>query len=147
MRLIRVTAMSAVLLSATACVDVYAPWGTSGTYELYSANGRPVPAVIYARGGTRPWTLSLIGGEMRLRGDHTFRLDLTYRDRDGSIETVYTQGLSGTWEREDDTVWLDFQEPETGEWVSVAVNRRRSELEFNVRGAVPGSTVRILFVR
>lgn len=147
MRLLRVTAVSAVLMGSTACVDVYAPWGTSGTYELYSANGRPVPTVIYSRSGNRPWTLSLIGGEIRLRSDHTFRLDLTYRDVEGSTETVYTQGISGSWEREDDTVWLDFQDPDTGELVSVAVNRRHSELEFNVSGAVPGSTVRIVFIR
>ena len=139
--------MLATALSLTACDDFVGPWGSSGTYDLLSANGEPVPAVLYSRGGANRYSVTLTGGELRLRDDDTFTLDLDYVEDDAGVQTRYTQGIAGEWSTENDTIWLDYVNPDTGDWTSLGATRRHGTLELTIPGAVAGTTVRTVFAR
>ena len=93
----RAMAVLMTALSLTACDDFVGPWGLSGTYDLQSANGDPVPSVVYSRGGTNPLVVTLTGGLLRLRDDDTFTLDIDYAEDDGAAHTHYTQGIAPRW--------------------------------------------------
>lgn len=143
----RAMAVLMTALSLTACDDFVGPWGLSGTYDLQSANGDPVPSVVYSRGGTNPLVVTLTGGLLRLRDDDTFTLDIDYAEDDGAAHTHYTQGIAGEWSPENDTIWLDYVDPDTGNWTSLGAIRRHGTIEITIPGAVAGTTVRTVFNR
>jgi len=140
-------ATAAVLLAPAACVGIFDVWGPSGTYDLSSANGQRVPAVVFSQSGTSPLTITLLGGQVRLRDDHSFRMDVDYLEFDGHQETRYTQGISGHWSEDRETVWLDYFDPDTGDRSSLAANEYHDQLEMTIAGATDGTTIRIVFVR
>jgi hypothetical protein len=145
MRFMRAMAVAAIALSLSACIEFIGPWGISGRYDLYAANGASVPAVVYSRNGAHPFVITLTGGELRLRDDESFTLDLDYVENDGGAETRYTQGIAGQWSSENDTVWLDYVDPTTGERTSLGAFWHHSTLEVTIPGAVQGATVRVAF--
>jgi hypothetical protein len=147
MRAARLLAMGAVAISMAACSDVFGPWGSEGLYDLRTANGQRVPAVVFARSGNSQLTVTLVGGELFLRRDNSFRLDMTYEEWDGRAETRYTQGISGTWEWNGDEIFLDYLDPETGEWDYLAATHRHNDVEISIPGAVVGSSIRVVFRR
>jgi hypothetical protein len=147
MRVLRSMLAGAAVLSLTACVDVYGSWGSEGLYDARTANGARVPAIVYERLGSGGYTVTLTGGSLRLRGDDTFRLDLDYSEYDGHSTTYYTQGISGEWSNDDGTIWLDYVDPEIGDWVSLAAIRRHDTLELTIPGAQTGASIRVTFER
>jgi hypothetical protein len=148
MRAMRAVLMMAAVVIPAACTVSIEPFGPSGTYELRTANGQRVPAVVFSRTGADGYTVTLLGGEVRLRGDNTFRMDLDYVDVDARTETRYTQGVNGDWSTDrDGTIWLDFVDPDTGDWTSLAAFRSSDNLEITIPGATVGSTVRTTFQR
>ncbi len=140
-------ALLAVTVSTSGCIAVFDSWDPRGLYDLRSANGDYVPAVVFSRNGSGGYTVTLLRGDLRLRGDHTFRMELDYIDEDATSETRYTQGISGEWSDDNDTIWLDYVDPESGDWASLAAFKRHNELEVNIPGAVSGASVRALFER
>ena len=146
-RTLRTAVLIAGTMGAGACVEVFDPWGPEGFYGLRYANGERVPAVVYYESGNGPFEITLLGGELRLRADGTFRMDLDYAEWDGRVETRYTQGLTGEWDQEHDTVWLDYIDPETSDWTSLAANRRHETLEFSMPGVISGAPIRVEFLR
>jgi hypothetical protein len=130
-----------------ACSDVFGPQGSEGLYGLRTANGQRVPAVVFARSGNNQLTVTLVGGELFLRRDHSFRLDMTYEEWDGRSETRYTQGISGTWEWSGGEIFLDYLDPESGRWDYLAATQRRNDMEISIPGAVVGSSIRVVFRR
>jgi hypothetical protein len=146
MRAVRLLAMGAVAISVAACSD-FGPWGSDGLYDLRTANGQRVPAVVFDRSGNNQLTVTLVGGELFLRSDHSFRLDIEYEEWDGRTETRYTQGIAGTWEWEGDEIFLDFRDPSTGEWDFLAATHRHNDIELAIPGAVAGSSIRVVFRR
>jgi hypothetical protein len=147
MRAARLLAMGAVAISMAACSDVFGPWGSEGLYDLRTANGQRVPAVVFNRSGSSQLTVTMVGGELFLRGDDSFRLDIEYEEWDGRTETRYTQGITGTWQWDGDEIFLDYFNPDTGEWDYLAATHRHSDVELVIPGAVVGSTIRVVFRR
>ena len=147
MRALRTMLAVTSLLAAGGCVDVYGPWGTSGTYHVLAANGQGIPAVLLTRVGEDGYTVRLTGGELRLRGDESFRLDLDIVESDRVSDTFYTQGLSGVWDRYGDVIRLEYTDPETGAWLSVAAYRGDGQLEVTLPGLVYGINVRLVLER
>src|SRR4029079_1061324 len=128
------------------CVGVFDFGGPQGTYDLTSANGQRVPAVVYSESGTSPFTITLLGGQVRLRDDHSFRMDLDYLEFDGHTETRYTQGISGHWSEDRESVWLDYFDPDSGDRASLAADEYHGDLELTIAGSTDASTIRIVFV-
>lgn len=146
MRAVRLLAMGAVAISVAACSD-FGPWGSEGLYDLRTANGQRVPAVVFDRSGSNQLTVTMVGGELFLRSDDTFRLDIDYEEWDGRALTRYTQGITGTWEWDGDEIFLDFVDPYTGEWDYLAATHRHDDIEISIPGALPGTSIRVLFRR
>ena len=97
--------MLAAAVVAVGCKDSVAPTpaGPAGDYPLRSIDGNPPPQIVLA---TPEATISIVGGEVRLRTDGTFR-DST------DLEIVTAQGVqrdfdvgSGTWRISNDTVFF-----------------------------------------
>lgn len=147
MRAVRMLAIGAVAISLSACSDAFGPWGSEGLYDLRTANGQRVPAVIFERSGNNQLSVRMVGGELLLRRDNSFRLDITYEEWDGRTETRYTQGVSGTWEWSGDEIFLDYLDPTTGEWEYLAATHRHNDLELLIPGAVVGTSIRVVFRR
>jgi hypothetical protein len=148
MRAVRIVSMGAMAISLAACSDdVFGPWGSEGFYDLRTANGVRVPAVVFDRSGNNELTVTMVGGELVLRGDDSFRLDIDYEEWDGRTETRYTQGIAGTWEWEGDEIFLDYRDPFTGNWEYLAATKRHDDVELLIPGAVAGSSIRVVFRR
>lgn len=147
MRTLRMLVATAPLLAAGACYDPFGPWGPTGTYYVESANGQGIPAALVTRVGSGAFTVWLTGGELRLRRDGSFRLELDYVESDDRAEVYYTQGLSGTWEREYDAVHLYYSDPETGHGRVVTAYRHYGELEVTLPGLAYGVSVRLILDR
>ena len=94
-----------------------------------------------------PLVVTLTGGLLRLRDDDTFTLDIDYAEDDGAAHTHYTLGIAGEWSPENDTIWLDYVDPDTGNWTSLGAIRRHGTIEITIPGAVAGTTVRTVFNR
>lgn len=135
------------LLSVAACDEGFFPWGVTGTYQLEAVNGRNIPAIVFQRVGRDDFTVSVINGEMRLRGDGSFRLDVGYRETEPGAETEYGVSLAGRWERYDDLILLEYVDPGTGRWVSMGAVPRNQSLEFSLPAAGIGVGMRVLFER
>jgi hypothetical protein len=133
-------------MSLAACDDGFGPWGSEGFYVARSANGDRVPAVLFEQSGSDPYSVSLLGGELHLRGDDTFRMELDYFERDGDAETFYSQGISGEWYWEGDGITLDYFDPDVEDWRVLRAHRRHDTMEVTIAG-VAGQSVRVVFVR
>jgi hypothetical protein len=144
MRAVRLLAMGAVAISVAACSD-FGPWSSEGLYDLRTANGQSVPAVVFDRSGNNQLTVTMVGGELFLRSDDSFRLDIDYREWDGRTETRYTQGITGTWEWDGGEIFLNYLDPYTGDWDYLAATHRHNDVEISIPGAVAGSSIRVLF--
>ncbi len=136
-----------LLVGLTACDDLLGPWGTEGTYRADEVNGRVVPAVVFQRIGSSAFAVSVVGGELRLRGDGTFRLDLEYSEVEPTAEIRYGVALAGRWTRDDDAVLLQYTDPDTGRWRTLAATRRRGTVEVTLPAAGVGVSMRVLFAR
>ena len=144
MRAVRLLAMGAVAISVAACSD-FGPWGSEGLYDLRTANGQSVPAVVFDRSGNNQLTVTMVGGELFLRSDDSFRLDIDYEEWDGRTRTTYTQGITGTWEWDNGEIFLNYLDPFTGDWEYLAATHRHNDVEISIPGAVAGSSIRVLF--
>lgn len=144
MRTLRAFAIAAAMLSLAACDDGFGPWGSEGYYFARQANGDRLPAVLYEESGPVPYSVSLTGGELRIRGDDTFRMEIDYHERDGTTNTYYTQGIAGNWTWDGDGIRLDYIDPATDNWRSLRANRRYDQMEVTIAG-VAGQTVRVVF--
>ncbi len=139
--------MVAGVTGLMACDDAFGPWGSSGTYALSTVNGQALPAPVFQRVGNDAWSVSVIGGELRLRSDHTFRMDVEYLEQEPGAEVRYATALTGRWGRENDLVTLEYVDPGTGRWRAIAAVRRRGSLEFSLAAAGIGVGMRALFER
>ena len=146
MRAVRLLAMGAVAMSVAACSD-FGPWGSEGLYDLRTANGQRVPAVVFDRSGSNMLTVTMVGGELFLRRDDSFRLDIEYEEWDGRTQTRYTQGITGTWSWDGDEIFLDYLDPSTGRWDYLAATHRGNDVEISIPGALPGTSIRVVFRR
>jgi hypothetical protein len=135
------------LLALAACDDGWGVWGVGGTYQLEAVNGRNIPAVVFERVGRDDFQVAVVNGELRLRGDNSFRLDIMYRETEPGTETEYGTSLAGRWERHDDLVVLEYVDPGTGRWWSMAAVPRNGSLEFSLPAAGVGVGMRVLFER
>jgi hypothetical protein len=149
MRMLRTVLVIAPMLAAGACVvvDPFGPWSPSGTYYVVSANGQGIPAVLVTRVGDGGFMARLTGGELRLRSDRSFRLDIDLLESDRVSDTYFTQGLSGTWEGSGDAVRLTYVDPDTDAWRSVWAYREHGDLEVTLPGIVYGINVRLVLDR
>jgi len=134
-------------MGLAACDDLLGPWGTEGTYRADEVNGRAVPAVVFQRIGSTAFAVSVVGGELRLRGDGTFRLDIDYLETEPTAEVRYGVALAGRWSRDAGGVLLEYTDPTTGRWRSVAATQRRGTLEVTLPAAGVGVSMRVLFAR
>lgn len=144
MRYVRALTIAAASLSLAACDDGFGPWGSEGYYFARQANGARLPAVLYSESGPTPYSVTLLGGELRIRGDDTFRMELDYFERDGGTEIRYSQGINGSWYWDGDGIRLDYIDPELDEWRSLRANRRYDQMEVTIAG-VAGQSVRVVF--
>jgi hypothetical protein len=147
MRALRLLLVGATVAGSSGCSDVFGPWGSEGFYDLRSANGDRVPAVVFERYGNDPLVVTMLGGELHLRRDDSFRLDIDYVEHENGTEFRYTQGVSGYWEWDGDAIWLDYIDPQTGEWESLAANRHHDALEIVIPGVLRGTSIRTVFRR
>jgi hypothetical protein len=136
----------AAVMSLAACDDGFGPYGSEGLYGAHSANGDRLPAVLYEESGPVPYSITLIGGELRLRSDDTFRMELDYFEVDGNTHRSYSQGIAGEWYWDGDGMRLDYIDPEFDEWRSLRAHRRYDQVEVTIAG-VDGQTVRVVFSR
>jgi hypothetical protein len=136
------------LLTAGGCVvvDGFGP-SASGTYHVLSANGQGIPAVLVTRTGPDGFTAHLTDGELRLRSDRTFRLDLDFVESDRVSDTYFTQGMSGSWDRHDDVIHLTYTDPDTGAWRTASAYREFGTLEVTFPGLLYGLNIRLVLDR
>ncbi len=139
--------VSLLVVGLTACSDLLSPWGTEGTYRADEVNGRTVPAVIFERIGSSAFAVRVEAGELRLRGDGSFRLDLAYAEIEPTAEVRYEVATTGRWARDDRGVVLEYTDPTTGRWRSIAATSRRGTLELTLPAAGVGVSMRVLFAR
>lgn len=92
--------------SVTACDDPFSPYWDHGTYNLWSANNRPLPAVVSV-GPVGSFT-EVVGGSLTLRRDHSYQLLLDVRDSAAGRTYEYAKVFAGTYEHEDRTIYLSY---------------------------------------
>ena len=121
----------AILVAAlTACDDPFSPYWDRGTYDLWSANNRPVPAVV-SEGPAGAFT-EVVGGSLTLRRDHSYQLVLDVREVTGGRTYRYTKAFAGSYENEDRTIWLPYFDAEGSYSRVIVANWRGGRIELVV---------------
>ena len=130
-----------LVTSVTACDDPFSPYWDHGTYDLWSANNRPIPAVI-SEGPAGSFT-KVVGGSLTLRRDHSYQLLLDVREATGGRTYEYAKVFAGTYENEDRTIYLIPQSLFNGSMsldrvTETALQHRRRDLPFGEKIRSPG---------
>lgn len=103
----RMLAVATVLLAAMACgggSDTTSPPGVDaavGVYTLTSINGQPMPVIVQESGNSKT---EITGGVVTLKGDRTFTDVTNARITTGGNVTTESDGVSGSWTRQANTV-------------------------------------------
>jgi len=81
----------------------------AGVYDLVTAAGRDLPAVI-SETSTTGYKQEIIGGSVTLREDRTFHWTTQYRYTEGSNVTISESSGAGTYSLKADDITL-FEQP------------------------------------
>lgn len=95
MRRLASVVLTGVLL--TACGDAFSPGGVSGTYNLESINGNPLPAEIELPGVFTADRTVIAAGSVTLNADGTYSVSLTWEITEQGITTTDPFTDSGTF--------------------------------------------------
>jgi hypothetical protein len=111
----RVAVTVGILAVSVACSDTMGPNDHVGTYDLFTVNGNPIPAVLSTNNGV---TTSAIGGRFTLRSNGTFTQRLeTQQVQTGGGSTVTTVAeKEGNYRRDDTKLTLDYTAGGTSEF-------------------------------
>ena len=95
MRRLASVVLTGVLL--TACGDAFSPGGVSGTYNLESINGNPLPAESELPGVFTADRTVIAAGSVTLNADGTYSVSLTWEITEQGITTTDPFTDSGTF--------------------------------------------------
>jgi len=124
----RLLAGAFLITSLTACDDPFSPYWDRGTYELWSANNRSIPAVV-SEGPAGAFT-EVVGGSLTLRRDHSYQLLVDVREATGGRTYRYTTAFAGSYEHEDRTIYLTYFEAESSYPRVIVANWRGGRIEL-----------------
>ena len=119
-----------LIASVTACDDPFSPYWDHGTYDLWSANNRPIPAVV-SEGPAGSFT-KVVGGSLTLRRDHSYQLLLDVREATGGRTYEYAKVFAGTYENEDRTIYLSYYDAGVSYPRVIVANWRGGRIELVV---------------
>jgi hypothetical protein len=91
---VRSRALAATLATAAACGDSTGSGGVTGTYQLKSLNGNPLPAIIIQVGNDK---VEVTAGAVTLNSDNSFSFRLTIRVTEGGSVTTEEDTSVGTY--------------------------------------------------
>lgn len=100
--------LSVLVLLAGACSgDSTGPQAPvlAGTYTLTQAAGESLPAIVAEFEGQQLWATA---GSLTLNEDLTFTHSITWRTTSVGSVVNSTEFDEGTYEREDDKIWLNY---------------------------------------
>ena len=80
----------------------------TGVYDLVTAAGRALPAVVYEN-STTGYKQEIVGGSVTLREDHTFHWTTRYRYTENARVTIRESSGGGTYKVEGDNISLSEQ--------------------------------------
>lgn len=124
--------LTAIVLvaSMTACDDPFSPYWDHGTYDLWSANNRPIPAVV-SEGPAGAFT-EVVGGSLTLRRDHSYQLLVDVREVTGGRMYEYAKVFAGTYENEARTIYLSYYDTGASYPRVIVANWRGGRIELVV---------------
>ena len=96
-----------VLFTAACGGDATGPGepALAGTYTLTAAAGESVPTIVSTSQGRQLWA---VAGSLTLNEDLTFTESITWRTTSVGSELTSTQVDAGTYERDDNKLWLTY---------------------------------------
>ena len=93
----------------------------TGTYELETIGGDPLPYVIVQIANT--YKLEVLDGSITLRSNNTFETSGTLRETENGSSTTVTETDSGTYSLSGSTLILDFQDDEEPQTATLVGDR------------------------